>query len=76
MCQQSSVTEHQTIYSGYCIPVICVISFLLYISLKLFKPTAFLHLTVKNRASYIQDGRTATLQMLHFIFIFFNKYKY
>ena len=33
------------------------------------------HLTFKNRASYIQDGRTATLQMLHFIF-FFNKYKY
>ena len=24
-------------------------------------------LTFKNRASYIQDGRTATLQMLHFI---------
>ena len=31
------------------------------------------HLTLlafKNRASYIQDGRTATLQMLHFIYIF------
>jgi hypothetical protein len=27
-------------------------------------------LTFKNRASYIQDGRTATLQMLHFIYIF------
>ena len=26
-------------------------------------------LTFKNRASYIQDGRTATLQMLHFIYI-------
>jgi hypothetical protein len=26
------------------------------------------HLTNKNRASYIQDGRTATFQMLHFIF--------
>ena len=25
---------------------------------------------VKNRASYIQDGRTATLQMLHFIYFF------
>jgi len=25
-------------------------------------------LTFKNRASYIQDGRTATLQMLYFIF--------
>jgi len=25
-------------------------------------------LTFKNRASYIQDGRTATLQMLHFIY--------
>jgi len=34
-------------------------------------------LTFKNRASYIyiEDGRTATLQMLHFIY-FFNKYKY
>ena len=27
-------------------------------------------LTFKNRASHIQDGRTATLQMLHFIYIF------
>jgi hypothetical protein len=27
-------------------------------------------LTFKNRASYIQDGRTATLKMLHFIYIF------
>ena len=35
----------------------------------------FLWLTFKNRASYIWDGRTATLQMLHFIY-FFNKYKY
>jgi hypothetical protein len=33
-------------------------------------------LTFKNRASYIQDGRTATLQMLHFIYIFSKKYKY
>jgi hypothetical protein len=33
-------------------------------------------LTIKNRASYIQDGRTATLQMLHFIYFFSNKYKY
>jgi hypothetical protein len=32
-------------------------------------------LTFKNCASYIYDGRTATLQMLHFIY-FFNKYKY
>ena len=32
-------------------------------------------LTFKNRASYTQDGRTATLQMLHFIY-FFNKCKY
>jgi hypothetical protein len=32
-------------------------------------------LTFKKRASYIQDGRTATLQMLHFIY-FFNKYEY
>ena len=27
-------------------------------------------LTFKNRASYIQDGRTATFQMLHFIYFF------
>jgi len=27
-------------------------------------------LTFKNRASYIQDGRTASLQMLHFIYFF------
>jgi hypothetical protein len=27
-------------------------------------------LNFKNRASYIQEGRTATLQMLHFIYIF------
>ena len=30
-------------------------------------------LTFKNRASYIQDGRTATLQMLHFISFFFQQ---
>jgi hypothetical protein len=35
----------------------------------------FLFLTFKNRASNIKDGRTATLQMLNFIF-FFNNYKY
>jgi hypothetical protein len=28
------------------------------------------HLTFKNLASYIKDGRTATLQMLHFIYLF------
>jgi hypothetical protein len=33
-------------------------------------------LTFKNLASYIQDGRIATLQMLQFIYIYFNKYKY
>jgi hypothetical protein len=27
-------------------------------------------LTFQNRASYIWDGRTATLQMLHFMYIF------
>jgi hypothetical protein len=37
------------------------------------RPSAIL--TFKNRASYIYDGRTATLRMLHFIY-FFNKYKY
>jgi hypothetical protein len=30
----------------------------------------FCALTFKNRASYMLDGRTATLQMLHFIYIF------
>ena len=34
--------------------------------------TACSSLTFKNRASYIQDGRTATLQMLHFIYFFFS----
>jgi len=33
-------------------------------------------LSFKNRASYIKDGRTATLQMLHFIYIFLNNCKY
>ena len=32
----------------------------------------FLELPFKNRASYIQDGRTATLQMLHFIYFSAN----
>jgi hypothetical protein len=32
-------------------------------------------LTFKNRASYILNGRTATLQMLHFIY-FFQQLKY
>jgi hypothetical protein len=53
----------------------------------IFKPIIYLNmhvefistqsgkLTFKNRASYIKDGRTATLQMLHFIY-FFSKYKY
>jgi len=27
-------------------------------------------LTSKKRAAYIEDGRTATLQMLHFIYFF------
>jgi hypothetical protein len=29
------------------------------------------NLTFKNRASYIYDGHTATIQMLHFIYFFF-----
>jgi hypothetical protein len=29
-----------------------------------------LTLTFKSRASYIQDGHTTTLQMLHFVYIF------
>jgi len=35
--------------------------------------THILHVSrtrIKNLASYIQDRRTATLQMLHFIYIF------
>ena len=32
--------------------------------------TNIIYLTFKNRASYIQDRRTATLQMLHYIYIF------
>jgi hypothetical protein len=32
-------------------------------------------LTFRNRASYIQDGHTATLQTPHFKY-FFNKYMY
>ena len=32
--------------------------------------TVYSSLTFKNHASYIQDGRTATLQMLHFISFF------
>jgi hypothetical protein len=33
-------------------------------------------LIFKNPASYIKDGRNATLQMLHFIYFFFYEYKY
>ena len=36
------------------------------------KRSSKLVLTFKNRASYIQDGCTATLQMLHFIYFFFS----
>jgi hypothetical protein len=32
-------------------------------------------LTFRHRASYIQDDRSANLQMLYFIYLF-NKYKY
>ena len=34
------------------------------------KMHSFFMLTFKNRAPYIWDGHTATLQMLHFIYIF------
>jgi hypothetical protein len=37
---------------------------------------SLLNLTFKNLASYLQEGRTTTLQMLYLIYIFFNKYKY
>jgi hypothetical protein len=33
-------------------------------------------LTFKNGASHIQDRRTASLQMLIFIYIYFYKHKY
>jgi hypothetical protein len=33
-------------------------------------PIFNIYLTFKNPASYTKDGRTATLQMLHFIYIF------
>jgi hypothetical protein len=33
-------------------------------------------LTFKNRASHIEDGRTSSLQMFYFMYIFFDKYKY
>ena len=45
----------------------------LYRHMHLTRPST--QLTFKNRASYIEDWRTATLQMLHFIY-FFNNYKY
>jgi hypothetical protein len=32
--------------------------------------THIVYLTLKNCASYIQERRTATLQMLHFIYFF------
>ena len=35
-----------------------------------FRWNGEVHLTFKNLASYIQDGRTATHQMLHFIYFF------
>jgi len=38
--------------------------------------SGFKGLTFKNCESYIEDGRTATLQMLHFVYIFLNKYMY
>jgi hypothetical protein len=33
---------------------------------------SWVKLTFKNRASYIEEGRTASLQMLHFTYIFFS----
>jgi len=47
-----------------------------YVNLPFSTPCSKTNLTFRNRTSYIQDGRTATLQMLHFIYFFFNKYKY
>jgi hypothetical protein len=31
------------------------------------------NLTFKNRASYIWEGRTATLKMLHYIYIYIKQ---
>ena len=39
------------------------------------RPLLYTSLTFRNRASYIYDGHTATLQTPHFIY-FFNKYTY
>jgi len=41
-----------------------------YCTVKSEKQSVTATLTFKNRASYIQDERTATLQMLHFIYFF------
>jgi hypothetical protein len=38
-------------------------------------PSRACRLTFRNRASYIQDGHTATLQTPYFIY-YFNKYPY
>jgi hypothetical protein len=37
-----------------------------------FNSSFFYNLTFKNRASYIEDKRTANHQMLHYIYIFFS----
>ena len=55
--------------------ICCFLLYLLFRSVFFNSDVCKSLLTFKNRASYIQDGRTATLQMLHFIY-FFIKYKY
>ena len=48
----------------------CRTCFLRSVLLTVFLDVGGLTLTFKNRVSYIQDGRTATLQMLNFIYFF------
>jgi hypothetical protein len=52
---------------GYC-PFVGNITADVYSSYKI--ETQMKKLTFKNSASYIKDGRTAALQMLHFIYFF------
>jgi hypothetical protein len=51
------ILESQIIYKGCVMLQCCVL---------------LLTLTFKNRASYLEDGRTATLQILHFIYFLSN----
>jgi hypothetical protein len=74
-CLSSGVTlqlpaMYQNKYSQLLVPVSLQLS-----HLHLLRQCVELTLTFKNHVSYIQDRHTATLQMLHFVYLF-NKYKY